>query len=185
MTKISKVLVLLGVCLLLVTGCAAPPAAVPPSGTASGIGDLPSFLPTRSANGVAHGSADSPAMSYPGSPVIVQLATGHVTVEVDGPALPPDTKLNAVQVDCTFTITLRDADSAVPLAASQFDVVDHTGVVHALAYVASASGPPRVAPQEAVKFKLVATLPSGEGLIRYHPTADVVVAAWDYVAETD
>jgi hypothetical protein len=182
MTKISKVLVLLGVCLLLVTGCSTAPAAVAPIGTASGIGDLPTFLPTPTANGIAHGSADSPAMSYPGSPVIVQLATGHVTVEVDGPALPADTKLNAVQVACTFTITLRDSDTTVPLAVSQFDVLDHTGGIHPLTLAPSTTVAAKVDPHQTVTLKLSATLPSGEGLIRYHPTADAVVAAWDYVA---
>jgi hypothetical protein len=152
---------------------------------ASGIGDLPSFLPTPTANGIAHGSADSPALSYQGSPVIVQLATGRVTVNVVGPALPPDTKLNADQVACTFTITLGGSDTAVPIAASQFDVLDHIGGVHALALVASTTAPTQVDPHRTVTLKLAATLPSGEGLVRYHPTAEVVVAAWDYVAETD
>jgi len=36
-----------------------------------------------------------------------------------------------------------------------------------------------------VTFELAAALPSGEGLLRYHPAAGAVVAAWDYVAETD
>jgi hypothetical protein len=185
MTKTSKVLVPLGLCLLLITGCTAAPAAVQPSVTASGIGDWPSFLPTPSAHGIAHGSADSPAMSYPGSPVIVQLATGRITVDVEGPTLPPDTNLNAEQVVCTFTITLRDSDTVVPLVASQFDVLDHTGGVHALALVASTTAPAQVDPHQTVTLKLAATLPSGEGMLRYHPAEGVVVAAWDYIAETD
>jgi hypothetical protein len=184
MTQISRVLVLLGVCLLLVAGCSAS-GAVPASGTASGIGDLPTFLPTGTSDGVARGSADSPAMSYPGRPVIVQLATGHVTVDVEGPSFPPDTKLNADQVVCTFTITLRDSDTTVPLAASQFDVLDHTGGVHPLAVATSTTLPGTVVPGQATTFTLSATLPSGEGLIRYHPAGERAVAAWDYVAETD
>ena len=101
MSRISRALVLVGVCLLLVAGCSSAPGGQSGS-TASGIGDLPTFLPSASANVVAHGSADSPAMSYAGSPVVVQLATGHVTVDVQGPAFPPDTKLGADQVVCTF-----------------------------------------------------------------------------------
>ena len=163
MSRISRALVLVGVCLLLVAGCSSAPGGQSGS-TASGIGDLPTFLPSASANVVAHGSADSPAMSYAGSPVVVQLATGHVTVDVQGPAFPADTKLGADQVVCTFTITLRDSDTTVPLAAAQFDVLE---------------------PHRTVTFELAATLPSGEGLLRYHPAAGAVVAAWDYVAETD
>lgn len=184
MTKISMILIPLAVCLLLITGCTSP-VADRSGGTASGIGDLPSFLPTPTSNGVAHGSAASPAMSYPGSPVIVELATGHVTVEVAGPSLPPDTKLNADQVVCTFTITLRDADTTVPLAASQFDVLDHNGGVRPLASASTTTVPAQVDPHQTVTVTVYATLPSGEGLLRYHPTPSAVVAAWDYVAETD
>jgi hypothetical protein len=122
-------------------------------------------------------------MSYPGSPVTVELAMGHVTVDVAGPSLPPDTTLNADQVVGTFTITLRDADTTIAVAASQFDVLDHNGGVHPLA--ASATVPAHVEPHQNVTFALYATLPSGEGLLRYHPAASAVVAAWDYVAETD
>jgi hypothetical protein len=63
--------------------------------------------------------------------------------------------------------------------------VDHTGGVHIVTSVASAAAPPEVAPHQTVTFKLTASLPSGEGLIRYHPADGVVLAAWDYVAETD
>jgi hypothetical protein len=124
-------------------------------------------------------------MSYAGSPVVVRLSTGQVTVDVAGPSLPPDTKLNAEQVVCTFTITLNDSDIAVPLATSQFDVLDHTGVVHPLVLASSSMLPAEVAPHQTVTLALSATLPSGEGLLRYRPTASAVVAAWDYVAETD
>jgi hypothetical protein len=63
--------------------------------------------------------------------------------------------------------------------------VDHTGGVHIVTSVASAAAPPEVAPhQTVVTFKLTARLPSGEGLIRYHPADGVVLAAWDYAAET-
>ncbi len=184
MSRISRALVLVGVCLLLVAGCSSAPGGQSGS-TASGIGDLPTFLPSASANVVAHGSADSPAMSYAGSPVVVQLATGHVTVDVQGPAFPPDTKLGADQVVCTFTITLRDSDTTVPLAAAQFDVLDHLGGVHPVALAPSTTVPAQVEPHRTVTFELAATLPSGEGLLRYHPAAGAVVAAWDYVAETD
>lgn len=181
MSKIWGLVVPLALCLLLIAGCS---SAADPSSRA-GIGDLPSFLPTPSSSGVAHGSAASPALSYPGSPVIVELATGQVTVDVAGPSLPPDTKLNADQVIGTFTITLRDADTTVALAASQFDVLDHNGGVHALAAASPSAVPAQVTPHHTVTFALYATLPSGEGLLRYHPSATAVVAAWDYVAETD
>jgi hypothetical protein len=180
-SKLWGLLIPLAVCLLLVAGCSF--TADRSSGAASGMGDLPSFLPTPTSNGVVRGSAASPAMSYPGSPVTVELATGHVTVDVAGPSIPPDTKLNADQVLATFTITLRDADTTVSVTASQFDVLDHNGGVHPL--TPSASVPPQADPHQNVTFALYATLPSGEGLLRYHPTASAVVAAWDYVAETD
>ena len=40
-------------------------------------------------------------------------------------------------------------------------------------------------PGRGYTLALVGVVPAGEGLLRYYPTTDGAVAAWDYVAETD
>lgn len=173
---------------VLVAGCAAASTS-PPSSTAaptvgSGIGAWPAFLPAPTTAGVAHGSTTSPAMSYPGSPVIVSTGSAEVTVEVDGPAYPADTAVGAMQVPCTFVVTFSAATASVNIGAARFDVLDHTGGVHPLK-VASGVLPHALDPGRTATVRLVATLPSGEGLIRFYPSGTQTAAGWDYVAETD
>ncbi len=45
--------------------------------------------------------------------------------------------------------------------------------------------PSAVPPGQTITLKLVATVPSGEGLLRYAPDGTGAAAVWDYVAETD
>jgi len=47
------------------------------------------------------------------------------------------------------------------------------------------SVPAAVPAGQTVTLRLVATVPGGEGLVRYAPDGTHTVAAWDYVAETD
>jgi hypothetical protein len=169
--------------LVVLCGCSA--GTTPPTSTDSGIGDWPTFLPSPSAAGIARGSVDSPAMSYSGSPVIVTTGDGEVRMDVEGPSYPADTKVGADQVVCTFTITFSGASAAVSLETARFDVVDHSGVRHALTKLAGSSIPATVSPGQSVVVKLQATLPSGEGFLRFFPTGTAAAAGWDYVAETD
>ncbi len=156
-----------------------------PVPAATGIGAWPSFLPSPTAPGTAHGSTADPALSFSGSPVVVEVAGATVTVDVQGPAYPAGTALNATQVDCTFTVVLRDASAPVALDKARFDVLDRTGAVHDLAPVAGSSSPTTVRPGATTTLELTATVPSGEGMLRYAPDGTGTAAAWDYVAETD
>jgi len=167
---------------VLLCGCTSPAT---PSSTAGGIGDWPTFLPTPTDGGVATGSSVAPAMSYAGSPVVVALDDASVTVNVDGPSYPADTKLGADSVTCTFTVTFRDATAAVDLTHAYFDVVDHAGGIHRLTAAPASALPATLKPGAATVAKLVTTLPSGEGFVRFFVAGATAVAGWDYVAETD
>jgi len=91
-----------------------------PSTGCQGIGEWPTFLPTPSAEEVAHGSPSNPAMSFAGSPVVVAVEGAELTVDLEGPSYPADTKLGADRVACTFTVTLRSATTAIDLAEARF-----------------------------------------------------------------
>jgi hypothetical protein len=156
-----------------------------PAAPATGFGAWPSFLPSPTTAGTAHGSTADPALSYSGSPVVVDLGGTTVTVDVQGPAYPAGTALNAPQVVATFTVVLTDASAPVALGTAHFDVVDHTGAVHELAPAAGRSIPATVRPGSTTTLELTATVPTGEGMLRYAPDGTGTAAAWDYVAETD
>lgn len=171
--------------ILLLAGCSAGSDAAAAASPSAGIGDWPTFLPSPSAAGLATGSADNPAMSYAGSPVAVTVGQGTVTVNLQGPSYPADTKVGADQVDCSYTVDLSGASAPVSLSATQFTVLDHAGQVHALQAAPGTTIPTTLAPGQSATLTLVTTLPSGEGLFRYAPDGSHTAAAWDYVAETD
>jgi hypothetical protein len=183
----TTLVVLLVACAAVLAGCAhggATPAAAARTQTA-GIGDWPTFLPTPSDAGRSHGSAADPAMSYAGSPVVITLDQGTVTANVQGPTFPAGTKLGATQVACTFAVVLSDASRAVALDTARFDVLDHQGTAHALQPASGQTLPATVQPGQTVTLDLVATVPAGEGQLRYAPDGTHTAAAWDYVVETD
>lgn len=170
------------------SGCSAADAAPAPAPTdTAGIGAWPSFLPTPTAAGEARGSVADPAMSYAGSPVLVTLPSGTtVTANVQGPSYPADEGAGADDVPCTFTIQLSAASAAVDLSTARFDVVDsETGGDHVLKPTAGGTVPANVPAGRTVSFALTATVPSGEGFVRFAPDGTRDVAGWDYVAETD
>ncbi len=175
------VLLVAGVSALTACSSAAPS----PTPQTTGIGAWPTFLPTPTAEGRAHGSTSDPALSYAGSPVVVALPSGTVTVDVQGPSYPAGTALGATEVTCTFTVVLSDASTPVTLTGARFDVLDHTGGVHALTPAPGQTIPATVQPGTATTLLLAATVPSGEGMLRYAPDGGGAAAAWDYVAETD
>lgn len=156
----------------------------------SGIGAWPSFLPSPSANQMPTGTPQNPAMSYPGSPVLADLATGSVQVQVEGPHYPDSTKVGAETVPCTFVVTFSHAQptrgSTVGLSGARFDVLDSQGGIHQLRLAPGSAVPTELPAGATASLTLTVTLPSGEGLLRYYPVPrQAAMAAWDYVAETD
>lgn len=183
---------LLALLVALTSGCSTSSQPAPAASTSSpvasdgesGIGSWPTFLPSPSAGGVAHGSVATPALSFPGSPVVVDLDAGGVRLAVDGPTYPASTKVGAAQVDCVFTVVFSEATAPVTLSGAQFDVLDHSGAVHRLAVHGTL--PASLAPGSSLTVTATGTLPSGQGLLRFYPPgSSTAAAAWDYVAETD
>ena len=184
MTRLSTAAMLLAASIAVVSGCSVASDA-PQPGADSGIGAWPTFLPSPTHAGPAQGSVADPAMSYAGSPVVIDLGHGTLTVNVQGPSYPADTKVGADQVPCTFTVVLSEASQAANLDTARFDVLDHAGTVHVLRPVSGRTTPAAVQPGRTITLHLVATVPTGEGLLRYAPDGTKTAASWDYVAETD
>lgn len=172
----------------LLVGCSgAVPAGTPdaPAGAEPGIGSWPSFLPSPTQLGTPTGSLGSPAMSYPGSPVIVSVGAARALMDVEGPSYPSDTKVGAEEVRCTFTIRISGVTAPLSMKTASFSVLDGQGGLHQLTVAPHHRVPDRLEPGHRYTLALVSVVPAGEGLLRYYPTTEGAVAAWDYVAETD
>lgn len=175
---------------LALAGCSAGGSPSPsPSGNVAeqlAAKSLPSWLPTPSAGGQAVGTAKDPAMSYQGVPVLIKLDRGDaLTMNVVGPTAPPGTKVGAEKADLTWTVTVSDATATIPLSLAQFNVQDESGAYHGVTASDGGTIPASIKPGETVTFAVHTVAASGEGMVRWAPDGNRVVALWDYVAELD
>jgi hypothetical protein len=118
-----------------------------------------------------------------------------VLATVVGPSVPAGVAEKAQDDDdggsdtapCTFTVTFRSASGVVPLDSGAFTILDERGQIHRL-LVRSAGGgapPARVTPGRPVTLMMAATLPEGEGALRWAPDGPRVIAGWVFGLELD
>jgi hypothetical protein len=151
----------------------------------------PSYLPKKTLNPSIDqalvGTMTKPALQIEGLPVKVDTANYRVRVTVSGPIVPgeglPD---QPPATTCTWTVTMKDATSDVPVSIADFHSVDHLGSVFLMGLVPGEKPPPRVLrPGQTLTFKLRAYELTGEGMMQWAPDHEHVVADWDYTVEND
>jgi hypothetical protein len=166
-------------CALVLAGCGATAAV------------YPSYLPKKTLNPSIDqalvGTMTKPALQIEGLPVKVDTADYRVRVTVSGPIVPgeglPD---QPAATTCTWTVTMKDATSDVPVSVADFHSVDHLGSVFLMGLVPGEKPPPKVLrPGQTLTFKLRAYELTGEGMMQWAPDHTHVVANWDYTVEND
>lgn len=155
---------------------------------ADSIGSMPSYLPKTSGTvKTVRGTTDKPALSYPGSPVLVKVGDGEVRVDIGGPSYPATGKTNDSAVPASFPATIANTAAkggkTVSLDKAVFDVLDNAGATHVL--IPTPALPKSLAPGQKVKVTLRTTTPSGEGLLRFRPDGGDSAAGWDFILEID
>ncbi|MCI1672762.1 MAG: hypothetical protein LKI34_00860 [Bifidobacterium tibiigranuli] len=187
MRRIVKTAGLLSAMVAMTIALGACGGAQSSASIANSIGDMPSYLPSARSASIAHGSADKPALSYPGSPVLVSVGKAQLKIDIAGPEYPSDTKEEASDIPSVFTATLTNTAAPggadVPLSTSVFDILDNAGATHAL--IPTPGLPKKLAAGQQLTIKLRTSLPGGEGLLRFHPDGGPSAAGWDYVLEDD
>jgi hypothetical protein len=176
---------------LATRGGASPPAPLE-------YGSIPSWLPKPkvAVNRIVQASAAHPQLSaIEGDTVSIHLTRGSVLATVVGPAVPASVAEKAQDDDdgdsdtapCTFTVTFRSASGVVPLDANTFTILDERGQIHRLRVTAADGGPPaaRVTPGRPITLTMEATLPEGEGALRWAPDGPKVIAGWVFGLELD
>jgi hypothetical protein len=181
-------LVLTGLLAACTSSNAAPPRSSGAS-TEAAYGSLPTFLPSTSLqpDSVLTGSVTKPALTSEGDAVVVHSGTGSVVVTVSGPDVPGEgLPYQSPATTCTFHVTFASATTATPISIAAFNAIDHLGEVYQMTTVpAQPPIPASVAPGQSVTFELRAVMPTGEGLMRWAPDAQQIVASWDFVVEND
>jgi hypothetical protein len=136
---------------------------------------------------VLTGTIARPAVQTQGIAVRVLLPRGSVLATVTGPETPGQgLPFQQTYDTSTWTVRFTDATTDVPLALSDFDTLDHGGVVDHPQVVPDTPAPPAVLRAgRSVTFQLRDTMAVGEGLLRYAPNGNNIEAKWDFEIEND
>ena len=188
----SRTAALLALALAL-AGCgpaASHPAASHPA-TADSAGGYPSYLPSSTQTGhsdaVLTGTVQRPALTVQGDAVRVRTPGWSVLITVSGPQVPGEgLPYQAPATTCTWVVTMSAVTGPVPVAAAEFTSLDQTGHLYRSAFVPGQPKPPAVLrPGQTARFELRAVQAVGEGLMRWAPDGQHIVAKWDFVVEND
>ena len=152
---------------------------------------FPSFLPAKtlraSDDGVLTGTASKPALTVEGGAVEVKTPAWSVQVVVSGPVVPGEgLPYQPAGTTCTWTVTMSNATAPVPIALADFNSIDHLGRIYHLTFVQGQPVPPStLTPARKISFELRSYEAVGEGLMRWAPIGQKIVAMWDYEVEND
>lgn len=133
------------------------------------------------------GTVTHPGLTVNGGYVKVQTPTFSALAVVNGPVVPGE-GLPVIQgfTTCTWTISLSHVRGTVPVSVADFDSIDHLQTVYKMALVPGQPPlPSELHAGQSLSFKVRAVMPTGEGLMRWAPDGNNIVAKWDYQVEND
>ena len=131
-------------------------------------------------------SAAHPVLGIEGDTVSVVLASGHVTVEAVGPAVPEEGKFPVPPTTpCTFTVTFSGGAGTIIVDPSQFTIVDERGILHHPEVSSGTNRWPRTVATEPITMTVSDTLPTGNGQLRWSPAGQAPIVSWDFDVEID
>jgi hypothetical protein len=156
-----------------------------------GSSAYPAFLPKKTLNPQVDttlvGTMTRPALQVEGLGVKVKTVHFNVLVVVSGPIVPGEgLPAQPDATTCTWTVTMKNATSDVPISVADFHSIDHLGAVFLMGLVPGEHAPPAVLhPHQTVSFQLRSYELVGEGMMQWAPDHRHVVADWDYTVEND
>jgi hypothetical protein len=178
-----------GALVLLVSACGSH--SYDPYTSAKFSPKFPAFLPTKTLNanddGVLTGTAAKPALTVEGEGVEVKTTGWSVRVVVSGPVVPGEgLPYQPADTTCTWTVTMSNATGRVPISLADFNSIDHLGQIYHLTFVQDQPRPPStLRPGRTISFEVRAYEAVGEGLMRWAPVDQKILAMWDYEVEND
>jgi hypothetical protein len=139
-----------------------------------------------SADHLVVGTYASPAITVSGDDVRVETPSFSALAVVTGPLVPGEGfTYQPRYVAATWTVHIFDVTGTIPLAAKDFDNIDHLGTKFTVEPPLGTTMPTSVTTGGQVTFQLRATVPIGENLFRWAPNGNNIVAKWDNQVEND
>jgi len=133
------------------------------------------------------GTIAHPALTVEGEDVEVRAPSFSALAVVNGPVVPGEgLPVQQRFTTCTWTISLTHVRGTVPISAADFDSIDHTQTVYKPTLVPGQQAlPTTLHSGQDLTFKIRSAMPVGEGLLRWAPDGQNIVAKWDYQVEND
>ncbi|MDD7687214.1 MAG: hypothetical protein PT944_04780 [Actinomycetaceae bacterium] len=130
----------------------------------------------------------NPVLVSQGETVKIQLSdTDSVKVSVTGPEHAPNSDPDVESLLSWWTVEMSDASAEIPLSLAEFNIQDRTGGIHTFQPRSDdmKEMPASLQPGQTLRFQLQTPIPAGDGIVRWAPDAQHVIAAWDYIGEFD
>lgn len=188
----ATVAVILAAGVLIITGLG---AARKPAAAGQTYGEIPSWLPKPAApsDAMVSASAAHPVLAaVEGDTVDAHLYAGSAYVTGVGPAAATSAPAGgragtggSALSPTTFLFTIASARGAVPLRAGAFSILTAAGQILHPTVTLRGGGrlPARATPGKPVNLTLSASLPEGQGALRWAPDGNRVLVAWLYQFE--
>jgi len=137
-------------------------------------------------DGIVIGTYALPAITVAGDDVRIHTPTFSALAVVTGPTVPGEgLSYQPRYLTSTWTVHIWDVKGYVPLAAKDFDSIDHVGTQFQLHVPQGGTMPTSVSTGQQATFQLRAVVPVGESLFRWAPNGNNIVAKWDNQVEND
>jgi hypothetical protein len=155
--------------------------------TASHHAELGYVAPQHTVDKTLVGTVAHPALTVEGDFVEARAAKFSALAVINGPLVPGEgLPFQASSTTCTWTISLSHVEGRVPISVADFDSIDHNGTVYKPYLVPGQPKLPAVLrPGHSLTFQIRSVMPVGEGLLRWAPDGDHIIAKWDYQVEND
>jgi len=156
-------------------------------GLASTASHLPRQQLDQPVDRTVVGTVASPALTVAGDYIEVKTAHFSVLAVMTGPVVPGEGLPNQMSyTTCTWRLTFSHVVGRVPISLADFDTIDHAGTVVDPYLVPGERNLPSVLTSgHRLSFQIRAIMPVGEGLMRWAPDGEHIVAKWDYQVEND
>jgi hypothetical protein len=147
---------------------------------------MPKQVASQPVDRTVVGTVQAPALTVAGDNVVVKTPTFSAMATVTGPFVPGEgLTFQASYTTCTWTVHIWNVTGRVPLAINDFDVIDHTGQAYQPSLVPGQQMPSALTTGLGATFQVRAVMAVGEGLVRWAPDGDHIVAKWDNQVEND
>ncbi len=129
-----------------------------------------------------------PWLAIEGDTVRVRLSAGRTLMTSVGPAVPKEGEFPVPQTSpCRFVVTFASVHGSIPISHNAFSFLSEHGKT-TQAHVTLRGGgrlPSKITAGDPVTLNVSATLPTGNGQLRWTPDGRTPVVAWDFDVEID